>query len=182
MSNASQTLNVTQGRLVFHRHLPSPPGLVWQFLVEDEKRGEWLCRGLVEPKAGGVIEFKFDPEDFGDPRPEHMSDTAYTAEFTGTVVTYEPERVLAFTWPSGGGRPDTLVTMTLTPKGEGTDLQLVHERITDDGDMVGSAAGWHTHMELLECRLSQKATPNFFQRHDALEEDYKARIAKIRAS
>lgn len=177
----TETLSETKGRLVFRRHLPSSPKTVWRFLVEDEKRGEWLCHGLVEPQAGGRIEFKFDPEKFGQPRPPHTSPTAYTANFEGKVVTYDPEHKLVFTWPSAGELEDSLITINLTPNGDGTDLELVHERVVQESDMIGSAAGWHTHLEQLECRLSRQLAPNFFTRHDELEKEYEARLKTLRS-
>jgi uncharacterized protein YndB with AHSA1/START domain len=176
----SETLSEANGRLVFRRYLSSPPKIVWRFLVEDEKRGEWLCRGLVETQIGGRIEFKFDPEDFGHPRPPSTSPTAYTGDFEGKIVTFEPDRKLAFTWPSEGDLDDGLVTITLTPNGDGTDLELMHERVVSQSDMIGSAAGWHTHLELLECRLSRQLAPNFFERHDTLEAEYERRLAELR--
>lgn len=177
----SETLSEAKGRLVFRRHLPSPPKTVWRFLVEDKKRGEWLCRGLVEPHAGGRIEFKFDPEEFGQSRPPDKSPTAYTAEFEGQVVTYDPDHKLAFTWPSAGDLEDSLITITLTPNGDGTNLELIHERVVRESDLIGSAAGWHTHLELLECRLSRQMAPNFFTRHDELEAEYEARLKALRS-
>ncbi|MGJ8561318.1 MAG: SRPBCC family protein [Litorimonas sp.] len=180
MTMNSETLSEAKGRLVFRRYLSRPPKTVWRFLVEDQKRGEWLCRGLVEPQAGGRIEFKFDPENFGRPRPPGTSPTAYTADFEGQVITYDPEHTLAFTWPSAGDLEDSLITITLTPKGDGTALKLVHERVVRESDMVGSAAGWHAHLELLECRLSRQLAPNFFERHDTLEAEYERRLAELR--
>lgn len=171
---------IADGRLEFRRVLPSPIKTVWRFLTEDELRGEWLCRGTVEPREGGVIEFRFDPEEMGDTRPPDVPEDRYTADFTGEVVTYDPPHTLAFLWPGSKPETETLVTMRLSEVEAGTELHLVHERITRDSDMVGSAAGWHTHLERLECRLSRSLTPNFWKRHETLEAEYEARIAELR--
>ncbi|GLQ21625.1 SRPBCC family protein [Algimonas porphyrae] len=172
---------IADGRLEFRRTLPSPVETVWRFLTEDELRGQWLCRGDVEPRAGGRIAFKFDPEKLGDKRPDDVPEGRYTADFEGTVVTYDPPRTLAFLWPGAGPDGETLVTMSLKEVADGTELHLVHERITSDSDMVGSAAGWHTHLERLECRLSRALAPNFWTRHDTLESEYRQTIAALRA-
>lgn len=179
--SSAETLSEAEGRLVFRRTFSQSPDIVWPYLVEDEKRRSWLCGGAVDPEEGGRIEFKFDPEDFGSDRPESVAESAYTADFEGKVIHYDPPHRLAFTWPSAPGFEDTLITIELDRADEGgTNLTLTHERIGRRSDMVGSAAGWHTHLELLECRLSRRMLPNFFQRHDALEDDYKVRLEALR--
>ena len=174
--SAAETLSESEGRLVFRRQFTQSPDLVWPYLVEDQFRKTWLCGGEVEPKPGGRIEFKFDPEEFGDPRPEGVSDTAYTAEFSGTVIAYDPPRCLSFTWPSGEGFADTLITFDLVEHEGGTAMTLTHERIGRRSYFVGSAAGWHAHLDLLECRLKNTQTVNFFNRHRELEDVYEAQL------
>ena len=83
-------------RLEFSRILQRNIDIVWGFLVQDELRGKWLCRGQVEPFEGGKIEFKFDPENFGQTRPPDFSDSAFKTEIVGQVVTYKPPEKLAF--------------------------------------------------------------------------------------
>lgn len=177
----AETLSESEGKLVFRRTFSQTPDIVWQYLVEDEKRRLWLCGGDVEPKEGGRIEFKFDPEDFGDKRPETVSETAYTADFEGQVKAYDPPHKLSFTWPSASGFENTLITFELRSSEGGTNMTLTHENIGRRSDMIGSAAGWHTHLELLECRLSRKILPNFFERNEELEADYKHRLEQLRS-
>lgn len=171
---------IAEGRLEFRRILPGSVDTVWRFLTESELRGQWLCHGDVEPREGGVIEFRFDPEKLGDVRPDGVPEDRYKADFEGTVLLYDPPRTLAFLWPGSEPGQETRVTMSLSAVENGTELTLVHERMTSDRDLIGSAAGWHTHLERLECRLSRSLAPNFWTRHDALEAEYKTKLAAMR--
>lgn len=174
--SAAETFSEAEGRLVFRRQFTQAPDLVWPYLVEHEFRKKWLCGGDVAPEPGGRIEFKFDPEDFGNPRPDHVSDTAYTADFNGEVVAYDPPRKLSFTWPSGEGFEDTLITFELSAKNGGTEFIVTHERIGRRSDLLGSAAGWHAHLDMLEDHLSGERSHNFFTRHEELEAFYEAEL------
>lgn len=177
----TRTETIAEGRLEFRRTLPAPIETIWRFLTEDELRGQWLCHGDVEPRVGGVIQFKFNPENLGHPRPDGVSHDRYTADFEGTVLTYDPPHCLAFLWPGAEPGLETRVTITLTSAENGTDLTLVHDQITSDRDHVGAAAGWHTHIEQLECRLSRRLAPSFWTRHDELEAEYEKQLAALRA-
>jgi hypothetical protein len=38
--------------------------------------------------------------------------------------------------------------------------------------VLGAAAGWHTHVEILECRLRDREPSGFWRRHTQLEALY----------
>lgn len=177
----TNTNSVADGRLEFRRILPRSVETVWRFMTEDELRGQWLCRGRVQPHEGGTIEFKFDPAIFGAERPDDVPEDRFKADFEGRVVIYDPPNTLAFLWPGADPDRETLVTLSLTAVEDGTELHLVHERVASERDMIGAAAGWHAHLEQLECRLSRALAPNFWTRHEALEVEYAERIAALRA-
>ncbi len=88
---------------------------------------------------------------------------------------------MALEWPGEKSSQDSLVTITLTPAGDGTNLGLVHERLARPGDRVGAAAGWQTHLERLECRLSYRLAPNFLVRHETAEDEYRERLAVLQS-
>lgn len=161
------------GHLEFRRILPCNIETLWRFLVEDELRAKWLCHGEVEPFAGGKIEFKFDPENFGQARPSGMSKDKFRAEFVGKIVAYEPPNKLTFSWPGEDESSSTLVSINLKTVSKGTSFHLIHENLSNTGHVVGAAAGWHAHLEQLDCHLSRKLGPNFWQRHEELELDYR---------
>jgi uncharacterized protein (TIGR03086 family) len=71
----------------------------------------------------------------------------------GTVREIEPGKriVLGWGWEGGMGglEPDaSTITITLTPVGEGTEISLVHEGLTEE-QAVGHAEGWDHFLERL---------------------------------
>ena len=164
------------GRLKFNRVLPSDIETVWRFLVEDELRAKWLCGGKVDPFEGGIIEFKFDPEKLGHPSPSDVEDDKYKAEFSGEVISYEPPHKLVFSWPEADQSSMTIVKISLQTVSNGTVLNLTHENLNNPDYLIGASAGWHAHLEQLECHLSRQLSPNFWKRHEELDIEYRAKL------
>jgi uncharacterized protein YndB with AHSA1/START domain len=55
-----------------------------------------------------------------------------------------PQRKLVFTWTgSCGGDGPSIVTLTFTPAGGGTDFELLHERFADKPVRDKHQAGWN---------------------------------------
>src|SRR3954469_4980571 len=94
--------------LRFTRTLPHPPEKVWRALTEPEHLAAWFPTEIIGERADGApLRFEFrDGEGPG---------------FDGTMVTYDPPRVLEFYWgedrlrfelePTDGG---TMLTLTDT--------------------------------------------------------------------
>ena len=55
--------NVAPRTVRLERILPGPIERVWDYLVDGEKRGEWLCSGEMEPRVGGKVELEFQHSD-----------------------------------------------------------------------------------------------------------------------
>jgi uncharacterized protein YndB with AHSA1/START domain len=83
-----------------------------------------------------------------------MIDGDVRIEHTGKYLVFEPPRRLAFTWRSPYTGPEpSLVTVTLMPDGEETQLVLVHEGLPTD--QVGPhAGGWGSLIERLAALLN----------------------------
>ncbi|MGR6318338.1 SRPBCC family protein [Micromonospora soli] len=95
----------------------------------------------VEPRVGGGL---WEENDAGD------------VCVWGRVLTWDPPRTFAFSWligPDWGipapDAPGSRVTVTFTPEGAGTRVDLVHDRLDAHGpgwesvrDGVGSDGGW----------------------------------------
>lgn len=175
----NEDVSPTKGRLEFRRILKGSVETVWRFLVEDDLRGKWLCYGKVEPFEGGKIEFKFDPENFDHPKPPNISAEKYKTQFAGRVIIYSPPEKLMFSWPEANGLSETHVTITLKAAPEGTSLLLVHEKLKSEDHLIGASAGWHAHLEQLECHLSRQLSPNFWKRHEALDLDYRKKLEEM---
>lgn len=170
-------VDANTGRLEFTRILAASCETVWRYLVEEELRSKWLCSGKVEPFVGGTMEFKFNPRTFDQLPPEGFPEDTLKAEFDGKITAIEAPRLLAFTWPGEQEGSATQVTILLSPTDEGTKLNLVHERLNKPEHLVGALAGWHAHLEQLECEISHQTAPNFWERHTMLEAEYRDQFA-----
>ncbi len=109
----------------FERHYPRPPETVWAALTQPERLADWMGQSRVEPRVGGRIEMMI-----GHARPMH-----------GTILQWEPPRVLAFTW-SNEDSPDAVVRYELSADGGGTRLVFTHQRMPHESCAL-MLPGWH---------------------------------------
>lgn len=69
-----------------------------------------------------------------------VGDKEYPHEGTYTELT--PYSRLVFTWEAPWSAPDSTVTITLTPKGQATRVDLTHIRFLSDESRDNHATGW----------------------------------------
>jgi hypothetical protein len=83
---------------------------------------------------------------------------------------------LRFDWfePSG---ETTEVTFELTARDDEVHLLLTHRNLGSRDEMIGVAAGWHTHVGILIDRLHERKSPPFWATLVALETEYGKRIS-----
>lgn len=94
--------------------------------------------------------------------------------FVGTVLRWEPPRVLSYTF----GSKKLEVTFELTPRGRQVVLVLTHRtRGSEQADLCSYASGWHTHLAHLVAQLEGGKRPPFWSMHAKLEAKYE----KLRA-
>lgn len=161
------------GTVRLERVLPGPIERVWEYLTDSTKRGTWLARGAMELRVGGRVEHVFRNSDLtepDDPPPAKYAEHAGESRMVGRVTACEPPRLLAYTWPEGA--VETEVRFELTARGADVVLVLTHRRLASRTDMVGVAAGWHTHLGILAARLRGAKPGRFWATHMRLEEDY----------
>src|SRR5438552_2063215 len=91
--------------LRYERRYPRPVETVWAALTDPVRLADWIGAALVEPRVGGRYELFVDRK-----RP-----------MTGRILTWEPPRLLAFTWDTGDAPPST-VRCELSHDGDGTRL------------------------------------------------------------
>lgn len=158
-------------RLVFERVLPGPIERVFAFLTEPGKRERWLCFGDVEPEAGGAVKLVFHNDRLApgsEPVPDRYK--PYDgATFEGEVTVYVPPRRFAHTWDG------TLVDFALEPLPDGTVKLTLTQTGLADADRearIGTLAGWHTHLDILECRLRGAEPESFWPAHARHEARY----------
>lgn len=162
----------------FERLLPGPIERVWAYLTESDKRGTWLARGAVEPRAGGQVELHFLHSGLSplpDQIPAKYKSMEKGASFTARVTRWEPPRLLSHSWPEPSGN-ESEVTFELTPQGNDTLLVLTHRRLGAD-QKVSVAGGWHTHLGILVDHMNGRVPQPFFLTHSRLEGEYETRLA-----
>lgn len=103
------------------RRYGHPVERVWAAIINPDETRHWFPSTLVvEPRAGGVVEFSGDP---------------HTPDSTGTVLAFDPPHRLEFTW--GGAE----VRFSLAPDGDGCVLTLINVLEATD-TAARNAAGW----------------------------------------
>ena len=165
-----------QGEVRLVRTLPGPIERLWTYLIDPEKRARWFAGGPMEPKKGGKVELFFQhkniaPDEIPPEKMKHVQDPGF--KMPGTVLRWEPPRVLSYTFDE-----DSDVTFELTPQGQEVVLVLTHRSRGEDLPfLAGYASGWHVHFMLLIALLEGAPRPPFWATHHQLKADYE----KLRA-
>lgn len=153
--------------LRLERTLPGPIERIWDYLVDEEKRSQWFAGGPIEPRAGGVVQLVFDHDKItGEPYPERFRKHKGARE-AGTVLRYEPPRVLAYTFAG-----NSEVTFELTPQGSDVLLVLTHRKVASMENMTSFSSGWHAHVDVLEDILRERERRLFWANFARLEAEY----------
>lgn len=131
------------------RVLPATPEEVFAAWTDVESLKRWLCPGDTRVSAAEV-----DLRVGGRFRVV-MSDESEDHENVGEYLEIEPPTRLVFSWRSAGteGR-ETRVTVNLRPSGDGTELELIHERLPDERSARRHRSGWSSIAEKLEAALA----------------------------
>ncbi|MDZ7693941.1 MAG: SRPBCC family protein [Balneolaceae bacterium] len=153
------------GTIRFECLLPGPIERVWAYLTESEKKEKWLAAIDIDLKVGGKVYLQFHHKNLTedkDPFPEKYKDLENGACFTGEVTACKPPGLLSYTWSEESGASSE-VTYELFPKEDDSVLLLLnHRRLGDNQDqIIGAAAGWHTHLGILADRLAGRAPKAF---------------------
>jgi uncharacterized protein YndB with AHSA1/START domain len=120
--------------LQFVRTLPHAPEKVWQALTEPEHLQAWFPTAIEgERVAGARLRFVF------------REGEGPTEE--GTLVTYDPPRLLEFSWG------EETLRFELAAQDSGTVLTFLNT-FTELGKAARDAAGWHTCLDLLGQHLT----------------------------
>lgn len=168
---------VGEGEVRLQRLLPGPIERVWKYLTDSELRGQWLATGPMELRVGAPVALHFQHADLSAEKtpPPKYADMACGCELTGEVTRCEPPRLLAYTWCVGEHKSE--VTFELNPQGSQVLLVITHRRLANKDEMSNVAAGWHTHVGILEDQLAGRAPRPFWSTHMELEQEYQRRFA-----
>ena len=122
--------------LRFERRYRQPIERVWRAVSEPEEMARWFPAQVVgERVVGAPLTFDDDVQraaatEAGEPT------RADGPMFTGTVVTYDPPNVFAFTWG------DELIRLELARDEEGTLLTFT-QLLSHQSVAARNGAGWH---------------------------------------
>ncbi|HET6362958.1 MAG TPA: SRPBCC domain-containing protein [Gemmatimonadota bacterium] len=131
--------------LVLERQLPHPPEKIWRALTENSLLEQWFMQNDFLPVVGHRFQFR------AEPRPHWNGVT------DSEVLEVAPNERLAYTWDASGeeaaGGLKTVVTWTLTPTSEGTQVRMEHSGFRPEEDtrnLEGARFGWPRFLEGLE--------------------------------
>ncbi|ASM07339.1 MULTISPECIES: SRPBCC family protein [Serratia] len=170
---------IEPGTLRIQRLLPGPIERVWAYLTESDKRATWLAAGAMTLENGAPLELEFRNSDLAgehEPPPAKYKQHGGCVSNRGHITCLFPPRLLSFTWAEQDqGRPSE-VTFELTEQGSAVLLTVTHRRLANRDEMLSVAGGWHTHLDILQDRLHDRAPQPFWSTHARLEEEYRARL------
>lgn len=159
------------GEVRIVRTLPGPIERLWEYLTDPEKRARWFAGGVMEPRTGGKVELLFRHKNLApDEEPPAAYKDVHENGFTmpGTVLRWEPPRVLSYTFDENSD-----VTFELTPQGGSVLLVLTHRSRGEDlPSLNGYAGGWHTHLAMLIAELEGTTRPPFWATHARIKAEY----------
>ena len=115
-----------------------PPETVWEYLTKPELIEQWLGKTDSRPTAGHKFRFI----------------SPYGNHSYCEVLEVKPFTKLSYSWQKNSAKDNkpfnSKVMWTLVPKGNGTELQLVHTGFTSLEDMVAHQNGWNTCLKQFE--------------------------------
>jgi|GEM_PF-58433 len=178
MHDSDDVIRTAPDAVRVERLLPGSIERVWAFLVDPDKRRLWLADGAFELRPGGSAPLHFrhrtlSPDSEVPQRFRDMHEIGHTNH--GTVIACDPPHRLAWTW--GHDADDrSEVDIVLRAEGDAVRLQLTHRRLSER-DLPDVSGGWHTHLDILDARLSGRPVGDFWKAWTAHAARYAARFA-----
>lgn len=164
----------------FERLLPGPIERVWRYIVESDKRKQWLCAGDIGAGNGARVQMVFRNESLSSardiPRPDRYRDMPDVPTFTGTVTRWDPPNAVTHTWDFGEEASE--VSYELERVGDKVRLVLTHRRLDTSDTVLSVSAGWHTHLGILVDVLEGHEPKPFWKTHEAFAAEYEKRLGQ----
>ena len=138
--------------LTFVRRYAAPPERVWRAWTDPAALKQWfgpadepVAVAELDVRAGGRFRIEFGGPD------------GHEHEVQGVYQEVIPPEKLVFTWtwPRSTPERESLVTITITRKGEGTELVFRHEGFFDKAVRDGHEQGWTGAFAKLERYLQE---------------------------
>jgi uncharacterized protein YndB with AHSA1/START domain len=158
--NAAATetaLSLTQTRVIY-----APRALVYQAWTDPEIMKTWMgpanmhCpNATLDVREGGAYRIEMrgtlDPATAERPSEATTNHTATSGHFTRIV----PNELLQFTWnPEWNPGEESLVTVSLKDVPNGTEITLLHERLSTIASRDGHNHGWAGSLDNLAAALA----------------------------
>jgi uncharacterized protein YndB with AHSA1/START domain len=163
--------------LRFERLLPGPIERVWDYLTDPDLRGQWFAGGPMELKPGGKMTLTFHHSKLAAAHvepPERYRAMKDAVSVHGVVLACEPPRRLVFRW--GEDEAADVAQFVLAPAGDQVRLILTHSRLKTRADMANVAAGWQTHLSILQDKAAGRPPRPFWSIWKGLEAEYEQRL------
>jgi uncharacterized protein YndB with AHSA1/START domain len=138
---ATETRTVT-----VEREFPHAPEKLWRALTQPHLIAEWLMQNDFQPAVGHRFKLRAEPQ------------PGWNGIIDCEVLVVEPLKTLSYTWISGEGEwaLQSIVTLSLTPKGAGTLLRMEQTGFRPDQkqNYNGARYGWQHFLGKLDQVLS----------------------------
>lgn len=131
--------------LVFARHYPVAPEVLWEMLTNPEKTPLWWAKVRGQAKSGSSFDLKW----------MNIKDEGHGIEsewWNGRVIEAQEPSHFEISNAMHGR-----IRMELTPAGEGTDLVFGNVVSLPAEVVLMSLAGWHVHLDHLQEALDGKS-------------------------
>jgi uncharacterized protein YndB with AHSA1/START domain len=125
-------------RTIQHQlYYPHPPEEVWEWLTRSELIAQWLMPNDFQPEVGREFQFTTRP----------MPQFEFDGHIFCQVLEIDPCRKLIYSWKGGPGdgsfNLDSVVSFTLIPKEQGTELLLEHSGMMENINIYNAMnIGW----------------------------------------
>lgn len=131
------------------RRIAAPPAALFDAWLDPDSLAVWMRpRGIarseaqVDARAGGAFRIV-------------MADAHQAIVHTGVYHEIDRPRRLAFSWRSPAtDDTDTLVTVDFRPDGDGTVVEVRHERLPHDEARRSHTEGWADVLAALDARIT----------------------------
>jgi uncharacterized protein YndB with AHSA1/START domain len=132
-------------QLRLNRFIAARREQVFRAWISPALMQQWFC-----PVDMSVAQAEADPRVGGLYRVQMRKSSGELHITSGVYREVIPNERLVFTWGwEGPDRHETLVTIELRDKDNGTELVLIHERFADQGSADHHGQGWRSCLENL---------------------------------
>jgi uncharacterized protein YndB with AHSA1/START domain len=131
--------------LTIQRQMAAEPGRIWRAWTDPAEFAAWMwppsfqtwCEADVS--VGGRY---------------RLASPVAEIAVAGAYEVVEQPHQLAFTWRWDGEDEQTLVTLTLSASGDGTELTIEHDRFSSDEARTDHIRGWEDCLDRLPGHLA----------------------------